>query len=70
MHSIVSIPPVKRSMLAIHVVDTIIHDNDRVAILNRDFVGRWRKYEAFLGPLFAELEPFTGSTAVRAKPQA
>jgi len=24
-----------------------------------DSVGRWRKYQAFLGPLFAEVEPFT-----------
>jgi tetratricopeptide (TPR) repeat protein len=33
----------------------------------RDAVGRWRKYEAFLGPLFAELGPFAAATGLAAK---
>jgi tetratricopeptide (TPR) repeat protein len=32
----------------------------------RDSVGRWRKYEAFLGPLLAELGPFAAATDVAA----
>jgi hypothetical protein len=37
VHSIVPIEPAKRSVRAIHLVDTIIHDNDRVAIVNSIF---------------------------------
>jgi tetratricopeptide (TPR) repeat protein len=32
----------------------------------RDSVGRWRKYESFLGPLIAELGPFAAATGVAA----
>ena len=34
MHAVVPIEPAKRIASAIHVVDTIIHDHDRVAILD------------------------------------
>ena len=37
VHSVVPIEPPHRVESAIHVVDTIVHDNDRVAILNSIF---------------------------------
>lgn len=59
--------------LEFHRTERPIHTASAAQVrkpIYRDAVGRARKYEAFLGPLFDELDPFVATTAVPAKRRA